>query len=165
MKSRQARSHKAQKVIERMMHKVNRQIAGSLVACVHCGMCTQSCHYVLTNPGDVTYAPAWKADRIRKIFKRHMDWTGRVLPWWGGAKSLFTDEELEELKDIALGKCTNCRRCTLNCPMGVDFAVVNRMVRGLLVSVGIMPEGVAVVSKDQWEIGNQMGRIGWWKWR
>jgi len=26
-----------------------------------------------------------------------------------------------------------------------------------LVSVGIMPEGVAVVSKDQWEIGNQMG--------
>jgi Fe-S oxidoreductase len=31
------------------------------------------------------------------------------------------------------------------------------MARGLLVSVGVMPEGVAVVSKDQWEIGNQMG--------
>jgi Fe-S oxidoreductase len=31
------------------------------------------------------------------------------------------------------------------------------MARGLLVSVGIMPEGVAVASKDQWEIGNQMG--------
>jgi Fe-S oxidoreductase len=41
--------------------------------------------------------------------------------------------------------------------MGVDFASFNRMARGLLVSVGIMPEGVAVVSKDQWEIGNQMG--------
>jgi len=41
--------------------------------------------------------------------------------------------------------------------MGVDFATVNRMTRGLLVSVGVMPEGVAVVSKDQWEIGNQMG--------
>jgi Fe-S oxidoreductase len=41
--------------------------------------------------------------------------------------------------------------------MGVDFAVLNRTVRGLLVSVGVMPEGVAVVSKDQWEIGNQMG--------
>ncbi len=157
MNHEQVRSYKARKILERMAQKVNRQIAGSLIACVHCGMCTQSCHYVLTNPGDVTYAPAWKADRIRKIFKRHMDWTGRVLPWWVGAKSLFTDEELEELKDIAFGKCTNCRRCTFNCPMGVDFAVVNRMVRGLLVSVGIMPEGVAVVSQDQWEIGNQMG--------
>ena len=151
------RSFKAQKVIERLAQKVNRQIAGSLVACVHCGMCTESCHYVLANPGDVTYAPAWKADRIRKIFKRHLDWTGRVIPSWVGARSIFTDEELEELRDIAFGKCTNCRRCTFNCPMGVDFATVNRMVRGLLVSVGVMPEGVAVVSKDQWEIGNQMG--------
>jgi Fe-S oxidoreductase/CheY-like chemotaxis protein len=140
-----------------MGQKLNRQMVGSLAACVHCGMCTESCHYVLANPGDPTYAPAYKADRIRKLFKRHYDWTGRVFPWWVKAGSVWTDEELEELKDIAFGKCTNCRRCTINCPMGVDFATFNRMMRGLLVSVGIMPEGVAVVSKDQWEIGNQMG--------
>ena len=101
--------------------------------------------------------PAYKADRIRKIFKRHYDWTGRVFPWLVGAETIMTDEELEELKDISFGKCTNCRRCSLNCPMGVDFATMNRMTRGLLVSVGIMPEGVATVSKDQWEVGNQMG--------
>ena len=153
----QERSYKSQKVIDRMAKKLNRQIAGSLAACVHCGNCTDSCHYVLANPGDPTYAPAYKADRIRRIFKRHFDWTGSVLPWWVKAGSVFTDQELEELKDIAFGKCTNCRRCSLNCPMGVDFAVVNRMARGLLVSVGVMPAGVAVVSKDQWEIGNQMG--------
>ena len=153
----QERSYKSQKVIDRMAKKLNRQIAGSLAACVHCGNCTDSCHYVIANPGDPTYAPAYKADRIRRIFKRHFDWTGSVLPWWVKAGSVFTDQELEELKDIAFGKCTNCRRCSLNCPMGVDFAVVNRMTRGLLVSVGVMPAGVAVVSKDQWEIGNQMG--------
>ena len=151
------RSHKAQKVLERLKLKLNRQIAGSLLACVHCGNCTDSCHYVLANPGDPTYAPAWKADRLRKLFKKHHDWTGRVFPWWVGAKSIYSDEELEELKDIVFGKCTNCRRCTINCPMGVDFATFNRMARGLLVSVGVMPEGVSVVSKDQWEIGNQMG--------
>jgi Fe-S oxidoreductase/CheY-like chemotaxis protein len=157
MSSNHSRSHRAQMVIERLGKKLNRQMVGSLVGCVHCGMCTDSCHYVLANPGDPTYAPAYKADQIRKFFKRHYDWTGRVLPWWVKAKSLYTDEELEELKDTVFGKCTNCRRCTLNCPMGVDFATFNRMARGLLVSVGIMPEGVAVVSKDQWEIGNQMG--------
>ena len=126
-------------------------------ACVHCGMCTQSCHYVLANPDDPTFAPAYKADQIRKIFKRNFDWTGRVFPWWVNAKNPYSDEELEKLKDTVFGKCTNCRRCSINCPMGVDFATLNRMARGLLVSVGIMPEGVAVVSKDQWEIGNQMG--------
>jgi Fe-S oxidoreductase/CheY-like chemotaxis protein len=155
--SEKQRSHKAEKVLERFSKKLNRQIVGSLTACVHCGMCTNSCHYVLANPGDPTYAPAYKADKIRKLFKRHHDWTGRVAPWWVKAGSVYTDEELEDLKDTVFGKCTNCRRCTLNCPMGVDLATFNRMARGLLVSVGVMPEGVAVVSKDQWEIGNQMG--------
>ncbi len=157
MSEKQSRSLKAQQVLDRMGQKLNRQVVGSLVACVHCGMCTNSCHYVLANPGDPTYAPAYKADKIRTLFKRHYDWTGRVLPWWVKAKSLYTDEDLHELKDTVFGKCTNCRRCTMNCPMGVDLATFNRMARGLLVSVGVMPEGVAVVSKDQWEIGNQMG--------
>ncbi len=157
MSKKNNRSQKAEKVIERMGQKLNRQIAGSMLACVHCGMCTDSCHYVLANPGDPTYAPAYKADRARKLFKRHFDWTGRVFPKWVGADTVTTDQDLEELKDIVFGKCTNCRRCSINCPMGVDFATFNRMMRGLLVSVGVMPEGVAVVSKDQWEIGNQMG--------
>ena len=151
------RSHKCEKVIERLHKKVNRQVLASLEACVHCGMCTDQCHYVLANPGDVTYMPSYKADKLRKLFKAHIDWTGKVFPWWVGAKSLYTDEELDELMDITFGKCTNCRRCSINCPMGVDMATFNRMARGLLVSVGIMPEGVAVVAKDQWEIGNQMG--------
>lgn len=157
MSETKERSHKAEKVLERLGKKLNRQIAGSMVACVHCGMCTDSCHYVLANPGDPTYAPAYKGDKIRKLFKRHHDWTGRLFPWWVKAGSVYTDEELEELKDTVFGKCTNCRRCSMNCPMGVDLATFNRMARGLLVSVGVMPEGVAVVSKDQWEVGNQMG--------
>jgi Fe-S oxidoreductase/CheY-like chemotaxis protein len=151
------RSHKAEKVLERMSKKLNRQMVGSLLGCVHCGNCTEACHYVLANPGDPTYAPAYKADQIRRIFKRHFDWTGRVFPWWVHAGSVYTDQDLEDLKDVVFGKCTNCRRCTINCPMGVDLATFNRMARGLLVSVGVMPEGVAVVSKDQWEVGNQMG--------
>jgi Fe-S oxidoreductase/ActR/RegA family two-component response regulator len=151
------RSYKAQKVIEGLGKKLSRQVVGSLVGCVHCGNCIESCHYVLANPGDTSYAPPVKADRIRRLFKRHFDWTGRVFPWWVKAGTIATDEDLEDLKDIAFGKCTNCRRCTFNCPMGVDFATFNRLLRGLLVSVGVMPEGVAVVSKDQWEIGNQMG--------
>ena len=151
------RSHKAQVVVDRLGKKLSRQVVTSLVGCVHCGMCTESCHYVLANPGDPTYAPAYKADQLRKFFKRHYDWTGRIFPWWVKAKSVHTDEELEQLKDIAFGKCTNCRRCSINCPMGVDIATLNRITRGLLTHVGVMPEGVAVVSKDQWELGNQMG--------
>jgi ferredoxin len=158
-----AQSYKAQKVIERLGKKLNRAIVGSMVACVHCGMCTESCHYVLANPGDPTYAPAYKADRIRKLFKRHFDWTGRVFPWWVKAGSVYTDEDLEELKDFVFGRCTNCRRCSLNCPMGVDLATFNRMARGLLVHLGIMPEGVAVVCcpRTTWRRWSGCPR-NWW---
>ncbi len=100
--------------------------------------------------------PSYKADQLRKFFKRHFDWTGKVFPWWVKADE-FTDDDLDKLKDIAFGTCTNCRRCTFNCPMGVDTATLNRVMRGLLTRVGIMPEGVRVVSKDSWELGNQMG--------
>ena len=74
------KSKKAQQVIDRMGQKLNRQMAASLAACVHCGMCIESCHYVLSNPGDPTYAPVYKADQIRKIFKRNYDWMGRIFP-------------------------------------------------------------------------------------
>ena len=151
------RSYKADKMVELLAPKLTRQVVGSLLGCVHCGMCNEACHYVLTHPDDPKMTPSYKADQLRKIFKRHFDWTGRVFPRWVNAYPPVTDEDLEELKDIAFGTCTNCRRCTFNCPMGVDTATLNRIMRGLLTRVGVMPEGVRVVSKDTWELGNQMG--------
>jgi Fe-S oxidoreductase/CheY-like chemotaxis protein len=152
-----APSQRARKLVELLRGKLSRPVVGSLVGCVHCGMCHTACHYALAFPDDPRMTPSYKADQLRKIFKASQDWTGRLFPWWVGARVPTTDEDLHRLKDIAFGTCTNCRRCTFNCPMGVDTAVLNRLMRGLLTSVGVMPEGVRVVSKDQWEIGNQMG--------
>ena len=152
------KSHKIKMMEEQLAKKLTRQVVGSLVGCVHCGMCNECCHYVLSHPDDPKMTPSYKADQLRKLFKRSHDWTGSVFPWWVGADTApLTDDDLEKLKDISFGTCTNCRRCTINCPMGVDTATLNRMMRGLLSHVGVMPEGVRVVSKDQWEIGNQMG--------
>lgn len=150
-------SYKAKKFVEFFKKGLNRQVVGSLVGCVHCGMCTDSCHYYLAKSDDPKMAPAYKADQIRKIFKRNFDWTGRIFPWWVHAETITTDDELEALKDVVFGTCTGCRRCTYNCPMGVDIATLIRTARGCLVRLGVMPEGVGVVSKDQWELGNQMG--------
>jgi len=143
---------------EQLSKKLSRQVVGSLIGCVHCGMCNDACHYVLAFPDDPKMTPSYKADQLRKLFKANHDWTGSVFPWWVGAHKVpLDDDDLEVLKDISFGTCTNCRRCTINCPMGVDTATLNRIMRGLLTHVGVMPEGVRVVSKDQWEIGNQMG--------
>lgn len=144
-------------LLEMLKNKLNRQTVSSLVGCVHCGMCSDSCHYALARPHDPTMTPAYKADQIRQVFKRHIDWTGRIFPWWVHAKTPKNDEDLNRLKNIVFGTCSVCRRCTLNCPMGVDTAVLVRLTRGVLTELGIVPEGVFVASKDQWHTGNQMG--------
>ena len=136
--------------------RVSRSLAVSLTACVHCGLCAESCHYFLTHPDDPTMTPVWKADQIRRIFKRHVDWTGRIAPWWVKAGTPRDDEDLNRLKNIVFGTCSACRRCTYNCPMGVDTAPLVRFARGLLTELGLVPEGVFNVSRDEWETGNQM---------
>jgi Fe-S oxidoreductase len=139
-----------------MSERLTRSLATSLVACVHCGQCAESCHYFLVRPNDPTMTPVYKADQIRRVFKRHLDWTGRIVPWWVKAKRPADDKDLNRLKNVVFGTCSACRRCTVNCPMGVDTGLLIRFTRGLLAELGIVPEGVFNVSRDQWETGNQM---------
>ncbi len=145
---------------DRFLHllaeRISRPLALSIVSCVHCGLCADACHYALARPDDPTMTPVYKADQIRGVFKRHLDWTGRIVPWWVKAHSPATDEELNRLKNIVFGTCSGCGRCTFNCPMGVDTAALVRFTRGLLAELGIVPEGVFNVSRDTWETGNQM---------
>ncbi len=142
--------------LEGLRRRITRPLAISLVACVHCGLCAEACHYSLARPDDPTMTPVYKADQIRKIFKRHFDWTGRIAPWWVKARRPVDDADLNALKNIVFGTCSACRRCTMNCPMGVDTALLVRMTRGLLADLGILPEGVFNVDRDSWEFGNQM---------
>ena len=136
--------------------RTTRQHALSFATCVHCGTCNDSCHYYLATE-DPEMTPAAKMDKIRQVFKAQNDWLGKIAPKWVGAKEIETDKELEELKDIVFGSCTGCRRCTFNCPFGVDTAILVGLARSCLVDEGIAPEGILHVMDDQWKIGNQMG--------
>lgn len=148
-------SDKASKFNQLFKERLNRQQVLSLQACAHCGMCNESCHYYLYDKNP-KMTPAAKADAIRSVYKGHYDWIGRFAPFWVGGRKVKTDEDLDDLKDIFFGACTGCRRCTVNCPFGVDMAAIVSLTRSCLVDVGVAPEGILTVMKDQWETGNQM---------
>jgi len=106
--------------------------------CTHCGWCVDQCHYYVATK-DPTISPVAKAERVRRVYKRHHDWMSRIFPSWTGAKEL-TEQELDEWVEIAYRNCTLCDRCMANCPLAVDTAQVLLAARGVLLAAGKAPE-------------------------
>lgn len=107
--------------------------------CVRCGMCIDACHYILSDGKDVSVSPVAKAERIRRVYKRHHDWLSKVFPWWTGAANI-TEEEVKEWREVAYKNCSMCQRCTVNCPLGVDIPAIMGATRGALTSLDLAPE-------------------------
>ena len=135
--------------------KLNRVVAASMSGCIHCGMCSDACHYSVSIPEDKTLVPAYKLDRFRKWYKYRFDWMGRIFPAFVGAKPL-TNELAEEMFDKLFGGCTMCRRCTYNCPMGVDYGMSVRAARGIMQQVGRCPANLQETVDTHYNHGNNM---------
>ncbi|MEW6348461.1 MAG: (Fe-S)-binding protein [Thermodesulfobacteriota bacterium] len=135
--------------------KLNRVVAASLSGCIHCGMCSDACHYSVSIPEDKTLLPAYKADRFRKWYKYRYDWAAKVWPGFVGAQPL-TKELAEEMYDKLFGGCTMCRRCTFNCPMGVDYGLLVRAARGIMMQVGRVPANLQETVDTHFNHGNNM---------
>ncbi len=147
---------KHEMVCRLLRERINRQMMLSIASCVHCGACAQACHYALAIPNDPRMTPVYKTDQIRRMFNRNMNCLGRILFGRPMAEATADDNDIENLKDIVFGACSGCRRCTFNCPMGVDNAALIRLARGILTEIGIVPEGLSNACRNQWQSGNQM---------
>ncbi len=143
------------KALKLLDSKLTRQLAVNMHACVHCGMCFESCHYFLST-GDPTLTPAYKAEQFRRLYKRRYDWMGKLIPGWVHAAEP-TEEQLEKLYDAAFGSCTMCRRCNLNCPMGLDMGLMMRAARSILTGLDRIPSGLKATVNAHLETGNNMG--------
>ena len=58
-----------------------------LDACVHCGACTNKCHYFL-GTGDPINMPVARQDLVRNVYRRHFTFAGKYFPKLVGAKDL-----------------------------------------------------------------------------
>src|SRR5512137_2703510 len=82
-----------------LSQRLTRQLEASMHACTHCGLCNDACHYFVSM-GEPELVPAYKADRLRSVWKRSYDWLGRLWPWYVGARAL-DDDVLRQLWDTA----------------------------------------------------------------
>ena len=88
-----------------------------LQTCVHCGLCAEACHYYIGTE-DPKYTPIRKLDLIKKVYKREyspLRWLHRLYT------PDITADELREWQPLVYDSCTECGRCSMICPMGIDI--------------------------------------------
>ncbi|MDR3640035.1 MAG: (Fe-S)-binding protein [Humidesulfovibrio sp.] len=123
--------------------KLSTQMLLNLETCSRCGICTPACHAYASMPL-AKYAPAYRAEVVRRIYKRYFTKQGRFMPVLGEAKDI-TDAALVELKEAAYS-CTGCRRCMVYCPFGIDTQQIMSIAKLLLIGAQAEPETLSMLA-------------------
>lgn len=132
----------------------NRALKVYMDSCVKCGACVDKCHYYL-GTGDPKNMPVARQDLLRKVYRRHFTWTGKFLPKLVGAEDL-TEELLEEWYTY-FHQCSQCRRCSVYCPYGIDTAEFSMAAREIMDHVGKGQKYCNEILAKVHVVGNNLG--------
>lgn len=111
-----------------------------------CGRCATTCQvYQFTHDGkDI---PCSRSKLLLDVYRRHFTFNGAVR-----AKLLddpgLTEHGIDEMAE-AFYQCTACRRCSLECPLGIDHGLVTHLGRWVLSEIGIVPKALQVSVREQ----------------
>jgi Fe-S oxidoreductase len=122
--------------------------------CVRCGACADKCHFYLGS-GDPKNMPVLRAELLRSVYRRYFTPAGRLLGSAVGARDL-TEDVLKEWF-YYFYQCTECRRCSVFCPYGIDTAEVTMIGRELLNLVGCNINWVLEPVANCFRTGNHLG--------
>src|SRR5574341_475591 len=122
--------------------------------CVRCGACADKCHFYIGS-GDPKNMPVLRAELIRSVYRRYFTPAGRLFPNRAGARDL-TEDVLKEWF-YYFHQCTECRRCSVFCPYGIDTAEVTMIGRELLTLVGCNINWILEPAANCFRTGNHLG--------
>ena len=128
-----------------------------LDACVHCGACSDKCHYFIGTQ-DPKNMPVARQDLMRSVYRRYFTLPGKLFPKLVGARDL-TREVLDEWHSYFY-QCSECRRCSVFCPYGIDTAEITMAAREILNSVGYGQKYSNEIIGKVHKIGNNLGLPG-----
>jgi Fe-S oxidoreductase len=100
----------------------------SLEYCAKCQTCADACPaYEMSGKKDI-YRPTFRADVLRKIWKKYLTPGGQILAGFRGHDIDLNWNTIARLAELAY-RCTLCRRCAQVCPIGVDNGLINHELR------------------------------------
>ncbi|MGA9750450.1 MAG: (Fe-S)-binding protein [Acidobacteriota bacterium] len=122
--------------------------------CVRCGACADKCHFYVGS-GDPKNMPVLRAELIRSIYRRYFTPAGKMLGPLAGGREL-TEDVIKEWF-YYFYQCTECRRCSVFCPYGIDQAEITIIGRELLNLIGCNINWVIEPVANCFRTGNHLG--------
>ncbi|MCU0725746.1 MAG: (Fe-S)-binding protein [Planctomycetes bacterium] len=113
-----------------------------------CARCPDLCPvYQVT--GEKRDIPCERSDMLLEVYRRYFTTRGKMK---GRLLDDFelTDEYLDDMAE-SYWRCTACRRCKLECPMGIDHGLITHLARWILSEIGIVPKALVVSVREQLE--------------
>nr|VFK61561.1 MAG: Fe-S oxidoreductase [Candidatus Kentron sp. TC] len=128
-----------------------------LDSCVKCGACTDKCHYFL-GTADPKNMPVARQDLLRRVYRRYFTLGGKLFPKLVGAVDL--DENVLNEWWSYYHQCSQCRRCSVFCPYGIDTAEISMAAREIMDSIGKGQKYCNEIIGKVFKIGNNLGLPG-----
>jgi len=136
-----------------MRRKTDRSLALDLESCVNCGYCSEACHFY-QGTQDPKYTPTRKLDLLRRVHAREAAAFAPIT-------RLFTRDinlaDLQEWQELVYDSCTECGRCSMVCPMGINIARGVNVMREALSEAGLVPLELMAVAQEQAGRGTVFG--------
>jgi Fe-S oxidoreductase len=122
--------------------------------CVRCGACADKCHFFVGG-GDPKNMPVLRAELLRSVYKGEFTLAGKILGRFAGARKL----DINVLKELwyYFFQCTECRRCSVYCPYGIDTAEITIMGREIMNLLGLNIDWIATPVSNCYKTGNHLG--------
>lgn len=150
-------SEKLNKGLEALRGQLDSKVDSFFSSCVHCGICADSCLFY-TETKDPRYTPIYKTEPLRKVWREEHTFWGKFSKTLGFSKSL-TEEDLANWEELVYDGCSQCGRCSMVCPVGIDIAdMIYRVKQGLEAS-GYSPQDLVAAADRTLEFGSPMGNI------
>ncbi|MDY7035345.1 MAG: (Fe-S)-binding protein [Thermodesulfobacteriota bacterium] len=122
--------------------------------CVRCGACADKCHFFIGG-GDPKNMPVMRAELLRSVYRKEFTRAGKIFGQIAGARELTIDV-LKEWWSYFF-QCTECRRCSLFCPYGIDTAEITIIGRELLNLLGLNIDWISAPVANCYRTGNHLG--------
>ena len=122
--------------------------------CVRCGACADKCHFFL-GTNDPKNMPVLRAELLRSVYRKDFTLAGRLLGKVAGARRL--DAGIIKEWYSYFYQCSECRRCSLYCPYGIDTAELTVLVREMLLELGLASNWIMDPVSNCNRTGNHLG--------